>query len=270
MTIGSALKQLRTKLGLTQAEMAAGIISVSFYSKVERDIHDIGTTELIELLNQHNIDVTTFFTTYISPKSKPDTDILEQINTAYERGDKKELLKIQTKLNALPKDHVTEYYRLQLRLYLDVYLPRAKKIPLDLKMKLKEYVFRNDNWDVYSLQTFRETMRIYHLDELSFLVNAILVKYPDPNKLTTILAENVGAICVNYLDNCYEYNAPELISRPLNYLQRLPYHKEILLVKILGNYYQAVFAKERAKCAQILQVLKDAGCHDLINVLPRL
>ncbi|WP_229265832.1 hypothetical protein [Lactobacillus crispatus] len=58
-------------------------------------------------------------------------------------------------------------------------------------MKLKEYVFRNDNWDVYSLQTFRETMRIYHLDELSFLVNAILVKYPDPNKLTTILAENV-------------------------------------------------------------------------------
>lgn len=60
MTIGSALKQLRTKLGLTQAEMAAGIISVSFYSKVERDIHDIGTTELIELLNQHNIDVTTF------------------------------------------------------------------------------------------------------------------------------------------------------------------------------------------------------------------
>lgn len=69
MTIGSALKQLRTKLGLTQAEMAAGIISVSFYSKVERDIHDIGTTELIELLNQHNIDVSTFFTTYISPKA---------------------------------------------------------------------------------------------------------------------------------------------------------------------------------------------------------
>ena len=47
MTIGSTLKQLRTKLGLTQAEMAAGIISVSFYSKVERDIHVIGTIEFI-------------------------------------------------------------------------------------------------------------------------------------------------------------------------------------------------------------------------------
>ncbi|WP_229265833.1 hypothetical protein [Lactobacillus crispatus] len=48
--------------------MAAGIISVSFYSKVERDIHDIGTTELIELLNQHNIECNYFFTTYISQK----------------------------------------------------------------------------------------------------------------------------------------------------------------------------------------------------------
>ena len=85
MTIGSALKQLRTKLGLTQAEMAAGIHSVSFYSKVERDIHDIGTTELIELHKQPHIDVSNFLTTYISPKSKPNTDILEQINTTYEQ-----------------------------------------------------------------------------------------------------------------------------------------------------------------------------------------
>ncbi len=41
MTIGKALKQLRLHAGLTQDQMAAGIISESYYSKVERDIHNI-------------------------------------------------------------------------------------------------------------------------------------------------------------------------------------------------------------------------------------
>ena len=34
MTIGQALKDTRKALGLTQTEMAAGIVSPSFYSKV--------------------------------------------------------------------------------------------------------------------------------------------------------------------------------------------------------------------------------------------
>lgn len=41
MTIGELLKQTRQSLGLTQTEMAADIVSTSYYSKVERNIHQI-------------------------------------------------------------------------------------------------------------------------------------------------------------------------------------------------------------------------------------
>lgn len=41
MTIGELLKQTRQSLGLTQTEMAAGIVSTSYYSKVERNIHQL-------------------------------------------------------------------------------------------------------------------------------------------------------------------------------------------------------------------------------------
>ena len=37
MTIGQQLKKFRLLLGLSQADMAAGIVTASFYSKVERD-----------------------------------------------------------------------------------------------------------------------------------------------------------------------------------------------------------------------------------------
>jgi len=60
MTIGEALKQLRLHAGLTQNQMAAGLMSESFYSKVERDVHEIDANLLIELLTAHHFDVVSF------------------------------------------------------------------------------------------------------------------------------------------------------------------------------------------------------------------
>lgn len=91
-----------------------------------------------------------------------------------------------------------------MQLTLEVYLPKAKEIPIELKNKLKQYILVNNNWNIHSLQIFRETMRIYDIDELNFLVGTILAKYSNPNILQSSLQECIGAICINYLDNCYE------------------------------------------------------------------
>lgn len=60
MTIGEALKQARLHRGLTQEQMANGIISESFYSRVERDVHQIDTNLLLNILISHHIDVGSF------------------------------------------------------------------------------------------------------------------------------------------------------------------------------------------------------------------
>ena len=61
MTIGKLLKQTRRSLGLTQTEMAAGIVSTSYYSKVEKNISQITADNLIGLLQYNNISVQEFF-----------------------------------------------------------------------------------------------------------------------------------------------------------------------------------------------------------------
>lgn len=61
MTIGEALKALRLKNGLTQTEMAAGLTTESFYSKVERGVHKIDADLLIKILVAHDFDVGEFF-----------------------------------------------------------------------------------------------------------------------------------------------------------------------------------------------------------------
>lgn len=270
MKIGTALLEVRKHLGLTQAEMAAGVISASFYSKVERNIHDLGINDLLQILNKHKIEPASFFNNLSAPEEIRSENIMDQITLAYERKDKQQLLKIQKKLAALPNNRQNEYYKLQLRLNLDVYLPQAKEIPPALADRLKEYVFLNDNWDIYSLQIFRETMRIYDIDELSFLVNAILSKYPDPNRLQEGLQECIGAICVNFLDNCYEKNAATLTPSAIAYLSQMRSKENLTLIKILGSYYHFLFQNKSKACQQIINVLTDAGYQDLVSVLPKI
>ncbi len=96
MTIGKALKQLRLHAGLTQDQMAAGIISESYYSKVERDIHNIDAKLLIDILRVHGFDVINFFSKiYHQPaKSNPDFEFMTQIDQAKKKKDLEGLNKI--------------------------------------------------------------------------------------------------------------------------------------------------------------------------------
>ena len=81
MTIGEALKSLRLHAGMTQTEMAAGIVTESFYSKVERDIHEIDANLLIRILSKHHFDVGSFFSQVNNSDNTtdPDFDLMNQI-----------------------------------------------------------------------------------------------------------------------------------------------------------------------------------------------
>lgn len=100
MTIGEALKQLRLHAGLTQEQMASGLMSESFYSKVERDVHEIDANLLIELLTAHHFDVVSFFTKVSNQDSRmePNFDLMNQISFAQNKKDLKALDKIAQKI----------------------------------------------------------------------------------------------------------------------------------------------------------------------------
>lgn len=61
MDIGDALKQERINLCLTQSQMAGNVVTKSFYSKVERNLCSIRADDLLNILDLHNIDYSSFF-----------------------------------------------------------------------------------------------------------------------------------------------------------------------------------------------------------------
>ncbi|MFR1978817.1 MAG: helix-turn-helix domain-containing protein, partial [Lactobacillus acidophilus] len=56
MTIGEALKNERIRRGLSIRKMAGNIIDPSSYSKVEKNMRNIGSEALVRLLFAHDID----------------------------------------------------------------------------------------------------------------------------------------------------------------------------------------------------------------------
>lgn len=99
MTIGQALKSLRLHAGMTQTEMAAGIVTESFYSKVERGVHAIDANVLIQILAKHHFDVPGFFGQISNQQStEPYFNLAGDITYAQNNKDLATLDKIKQKI----------------------------------------------------------------------------------------------------------------------------------------------------------------------------
>ncbi|WP_261787269.1 helix-turn-helix domain-containing protein [Lactobacillus johnsonii] len=100
MTVGEALKQMRLQAGLTQTEMTAGVVSESFYSKIERGVHAVDVQVLINILSAHHMDVVHFFSLLNFQKSEtePNFEIINQISFAQNKKDISALDKIKKEL----------------------------------------------------------------------------------------------------------------------------------------------------------------------------
>ncbi|WP_236253624.1 hypothetical protein [Lactobacillus ultunensis] len=90
MTIGEALKQIRSELCLTQNQMCAGVVTRSFYAKVESGNNRISADKLAEILFQHDIDINYFYqllrSTYMSKTKQINEKLNQEMNQAFSNG----------------------------------------------------------------------------------------------------------------------------------------------------------------------------------------
>ncbi|KAA8788041.1 helix-turn-helix domain-containing protein [Lactobacillus crispatus] len=94
MTIGEALKKERIMLGLTQTQMAGKVLTKSYYSKIERNVHEINAIDLINILNSHGINTAEFLNNIEKSESSIEIRIHKynyMLHVAYYQKDLKSL-----------------------------------------------------------------------------------------------------------------------------------------------------------------------------------
>lgn len=269
--IGSRLKQLRLDLGLTQTEMAAGVISVSFYSKVERGFNDIGAEELIEILQKHNVSFEDFF----SDVKKKDWNkkrinvLLSKFVKAANEDNDSEIDNIICELEKIePKTPFIKSEILLAKLIANTHDENAlKKLTEEGKNEIKKIIFQKDTDENEYLRIaiIANTIRVYSLDEANFLVKSIIRRYHDVDKVERRLLSALSALMVNYVNWCIENGQSNSCKRALEYLERLPCTVELAFSKILKQYYQDLINHKTDDAKLIRRILIDAGYDTIVN-----
>ena len=152
MQIDEKLLAVRKKLGLSKAQMADGVIDPSYYSRVERGESNISATDLIGLLQKHNVSVIDFLSEFgdIQPKIEV---YQRQALKAFNNKDleKLEEIKNDPQLNYVILKKIAEGM-------LD-YLTTGKKV--EISSDLKSYLSNVDHWSDYDLWNLWVCLQVY-------------------------------------------------------------------------------------------------------------
>lgn len=269
--LGEKLKSLRLDLGLTQTEMAAGVISVSFYSKVERGLHSIGAEELLEILKRHDINVASFF----SDEKKENVNRKKLISlmnkfvkVATEDNDN-EIKGVILDLEKIkPQTPLIESLILQAKLISNTHDTESlKKLTNQQKQKMKQIVFQKDTDEneYFRIVIFANLIRIYSLEEANFLIKSITRRYSNVNGLEKKMEVALSVLMVNYINWCIEQGKFDYSYEALKYLTKLPNIIELAFTKILGQYFDDLIDHKFEEAKNIRKILNKSGYETIVN-----
>ncbi len=203
-SIGEVLKEERRSLGLTQEQFIKGIISESFYSKVERGKNEIVAVDLLKILAANNISEEEFLSKLnVKENNNLEEDLKVQLLNAYSIHDKKKIRMLVQKIQNAAMDENT---KISARLIDAVVNNKINDLTQREITQIKRKFFEVDDWtkNITTLQLFCNSMLLFDFDELVLFVKKM--KKTCKGKLMKLpfnTQKIIASICINYFHNCY-------------------------------------------------------------------
>lgn len=277
MTIGEALKQIRHELYLTQEQMCAGVVTRSFYAKVESGRNRISADKLTEILFEHDIDITYFYqllrNTYSSQSKLKENDLNQKMNQAFYSG-KIELIEQNYHKILLQSNSSI----LKLRAMISVANLKDELNLIDPKVKEKLFVEFDEgaNWMTRPdlLRLFTDTMPLWDSSDLSFFIGRLLAKVQKEHNIPELLQERYLRVFENYLAVYYKKNNPVKtidvnVQKTFDYILNLEPTVHFLLYKIAAVYLQNLFLGNKEEAQKIKNEMKKYGYQDIVKTWPK-
>lgn len=238
MTIGELLKEERMEKGLTQKQFADGIVSTSYYSKVEKNEHRITAEDLIAVLEHNNIPLWSFFKelslkgnfqheykinleaevmdAYYHSDSKRLEEIIQDLNNSNEPDKKDDLLIVEGWLESLKEDD--------------------EEPNIEVREALKDRVFNIPNLNKEKLTLFCNFMDFYDLDSNIAIAKNAINKFIGSNETEiqeVLLAMIANLLCLSIKENNYSY-----VDYLVTTSEKLPLKPQFFLYKDMIYFYK--------------------------------
>ena len=270
MTVGELLKEYRIKQNKNQKEFAAGIVSQSYYSKVEKNIHRITVDDLLLLLTHNAIPVKNFFEKL---EIDPHQQQLNQVNALFEEvtranyADNSLARFKKIKEKAINLDIEADMKKKML-LIIDGFLESEKDDPetfdFNLRNKIKEELFLMPEYDTYKLSVYANFVDLYDFDSNRQIIKQI-VKALEKKKVER-QDEILFAIILNVLKRGVEEKKDSELNELIKIGHQIFVIPEFFMYRETLTFYEELIAyrtdkKERhlKKCELILESFEWSG-----------
>ncbi|RVU70512.1 MULTISPECIES: helix-turn-helix domain-containing protein [Lactobacillus] len=189
MTIGELLKEYRISQGKNQKEFIdrGRIVSQSYYSKVEKNVHRITADSLIELLHYNNIPLWEFFSRFNQGdemRHQQIQDLHDAMITAYYEHDEHRLKNVKMLIDECD---LSDQNKEEQKLIVDGWLESMKKNPetynIELRNNLKDKVFNSHNYDKSTITLYCNFMSFYDLNSNRSIAQRIIRQYSNSSNI---------------------------------------------------------------------------------------
>ncbi|AOV08931.1 helix-turn-helix domain-containing protein [Sporosarcina ureilytica] len=206
MEIGQALKLIRTNKGLSQAKIAGGIISTSFYSKVEKGQSNISSELLFKILEQLNISLNEFWYIYNDYSRGKKNELMHQWKKLYAEGNINHLMKLKDEVDTLYEETQQKFYqRLSIILYCAIQQHHSESYDDEIVSPLTQYLLSVNTWGYYEINLFDACILVLDMDTdtVLSLANKLLnnlrfyANFQTYEKEIITVLINIVKICLN-------------------------------------------------------------------------
>ena len=274
MTVGDLLRYYRINQNKTLKEFAGSIIDRSYYSKVEKNLHQISINNLIDLLNYNQINTTEFIgkldPNYENYQSKLQTQ-RKLMEEAYYQVDKDRLQEIKMMVSESDfseKDKVMQ--TLIVSGFIELLSPDNPN--QKLRDKIKKQVFEIPNFNSTKFMLYCNSMRFYSLSDNKTIVKRLIEQYK--NDESKIVQKSLISIVINILIFSIEENDFKNMDYYISFVNNIPTNPDIFFYKNIMEFFTYFIQYKNKKdksalkyCNLIIKNISIAGMSKYANEL---
>lgn len=258
MKMGEKLHRVRKLHGLTQEQMASGIISKSQYCRIEKGSNAVRASSLIKILNQNKISVLNFFED-TDDSGMGGKELQDLITNAYFARDYKKLEEIKKQSASLQINRLLDWLLAELK-------GESQLFPEEDKKKLRYNVWQVKKWNDDNLWFFFHTLYLYKYSNLKGIINTLISKFTKSEKIEDRQLQLIVNVAVRYLNICCKQHDKYEMKKVIHFLHEIPETIEFGLAKMIAEYYELLLDKRAIEAEEILDLIKSCGYENYLSL----
>lgn len=270
--IGTIFKKIRLDKKYSLKQVSEGILSLSLLSKFERNESDITITKFFLLIDRLNLTLEEFSFILNDFKSSNLEEKMKEINKAHSNNNLSYLINLE-------KEELQEWNTSnKITHRLNAIMIRAIANDLDKSVSnnqkeisfLINYLFEIDNWNMYEIILFGNSMRVFNKETVMLLSKEMLKKtyiYSDTKKMK----EELVRVIINTIIFCLEERELDSVNFFLIAIEKILgenstyYFEKTKLLYLKGLYNLLINNTNKGKlmCLEAISIMKTLGNSNL-------